>query len=169
MAEDAIYHRRFPGDGVLPTTTLDVNRKRYSVVVDPETPLLYVLRNDLRLTGTPFGCGSGECGVCMVLVNGKPAPACDTPLWATEGKDITTVEGLAGPEGLSLLQSAFIREQAAQCGYCLPGILVNATALLQETPFPNESDVRACLERNLCRCGCHPRMIAAVLKAAAGR
>jgi len=127
-----------------------------------ETPLLYALRNDLDLKGTRFGCGSGQCGACFVLIEGHAVPACDTPLWSVAGRSVTTVEGL----NLHPLQQAFIEEQAAQCGFCTSGILVSAAALLGKNPKPTEAEVRAALDRNLCRCGSHNRMVRAVLRAA---
>jgi nicotinate dehydrogenase subunit A len=137
---------------------------------DPDTPLLYPLRNDLGLTGTMFGCGAGECGACFVLLDGRPVPSCDTPLLSIAGRSVVTVEGLAGDgDGLSALQQAVLDEQAAQCGYCLSGILVSGTALLAENPAPAEDEVRRALDRNLCRCGSHPRMVAAILAAARSR
>ena len=144
-----------------------VNGTTTEVEASGDTPLLYALRNDLALKGTRFGCGSGQCGACFVLIDGHPTPACDTPLWSVAGKRITTVEGL-GPKGdLHPLQRAFLDEQAAQCAFCTSGILVSAAALLEKNPKPTESEVRAALDRNLCRCGSHNRMVRAVLRAAA--
>ena len=146
---------------------LTVNGVESAIEADPDTPLLYVLRNDLGLKGSRFGCGSGQCGACFVLIDGHAVPACDTPLWSAAGKRVTTVEGL-GPSGaLHPLQEAFLAEQAAQCGYCTSGILISAAALLAGNPRPTESEVRAALDRNLCRCGSHNRMVRAVLRAAA--
>jgi nicotinate dehydrogenase subunit A len=151
--------------------TLEVNGVARSVEADPETPLLYALRNDLSLPGTRFGCGSGECGACFVLIDGHPTPSCDTPLWSAAGKSVVTVEGLAGQSGdtgqLHPLQRAFIEEQAAQCGYCTSGILISAAALLASNPSPTRDEICAALDRNLCRCGSHNRMIKAVQRAAA--
>ena len=145
---------------------LTVNGVEAALEVDPDTPLLYALRNDLELKGARFGCGSGQCGACVVLIDGHPTPACNTPLWAVVGKRITTVEGL-NPDGrLHPLQNAFLAEQAAQCGYCTSGILISAAALLARNSRPTESEVRAALDRNLCRCGSHNRMVRAVLRAA---
>jgi nicotinate dehydrogenase subunit A len=145
-----------------------VNGAESAIEADPDTPLLYALRNDLDLKGTRFGCGTGQCGACFVLIDGHPAPACDTPLWSVAGKSVTTVEGL-GPAGASHpLQEAFLAEQAAQCGYCTSGILISAAALLSKNPKPSESEVRAALDRNLCRCGSHNRMVRAVMRVAAG-
>ena len=145
---------------------LTVNGVESELEASSDTALLYALRNDLGLKGTRFGCGSGQCGACFVLIDGHPAPACDTPLWAAAGKRITTVEGLGKGGELHPLQHAFLAEQAAQCGYCTSGILISAAALLARNPRPTESDVRAALDRNLCRCGSHNRMVRAVLRAA---
>ncbi len=145
---------------------LTVNGASSEIEASAQTPLLYALRNDLSLKGTRFGCGSGQCGACFVLIDGNPAPACDTPLWAAAGKRITTVEGLSKGGELHPLQHAFLAEQAAQCGYCTSGILISAAALLARNPRPTESEVRAALDRNLCRCGSHNRMVRAVLRAA---
>jgi nicotinate dehydrogenase subunit A len=145
---------------------LTVNGASSEIEASADTPLLYALRNDLALKGTRFGCGNGQCGACFVLIDGYPAPACDTPLWSVVGKSITTVEGLGTDGRLHPLQNAFLAEQAAQCGYCTSGILIRAAALLAENPRPTESEVRAALDRNLCRCGSHNRMVRAVLRAA---
>ena len=145
---------------------LIINGAPAQVEADPDTPLLYALRNDLQLKGTRFGCGSGQCGACFVLIDGHPAPSCDTPLWSAGGKAITTVEGLGAGGELHPLQKAFLEEQAAQCGYCTSGILISAAALLKNNPRPTENEVRAALDRNLCRCGSHNRMVRAVLRAA---
>ena len=146
---------------------LSVNGVEHAVAADPDTPLLYALRNDLELRGTRFGCGSGQCGACFVLIDGHATPACDTPLWSAAGKEITTVEGLGKGGTLHPLQQAFLAEQAAQCGYCTSGILISAAALLAGNPRPTEGEVRAALDRNLCRCGSHNRMVRAVLRASA--
>ena len=146
---------------------LSVNGLERVVAAHPDTPLLYALRNDLGLKGTRFGCGSGQCGACFVLIDGHAAPSCDTPLWSAAGKKITTVEGLGVDGNLHPLQRAFLAEQAAQCGYCTSGILVRAAMLLSANPRPTEVEVRAALDRNLCRCGSHSRMVRAVLRAAA--
>ncbi len=146
---------------------LSVNGVERAVAADPDTPLLYALRNDLGMKGTRFGCGSGQCGACFVLIEGHAAPACDTPLWSAAGKRITTIEGLGRGGRLHPLQQAFLAEQAAQCGYCTSGILISAAALLAMNPRPTESEVRAALDRNLCRCGSHNRMVRAVLRASA--
>ena len=147
-------------------TELEVNGQRRSVSAGPDTPLLYVLRNDLGLVGSRFGCGTGQCGACFVIVDGKALPSCDTPLWSVAGKKVTTVEGLAQRGELHPVQKALLAEQAAQCGYCISGIAVAAAALLQTNPRPSEADVRSALDKNLCRCGAHNRVVRAVLRAA---
>jgi nicotinate dehydrogenase subunit A len=148
------------------TITLRVNGVARTLEADPNTPLLDVLRGTLGLTAAHFGCGENQCGACHVLIDDHALPACDTPLWSAVGKDITTVEGLGTPERPHALQRAFIAEQAAQCGYCTSGILISAAALLKRRPEPNEAEVRAALDRNLCRCGAHNRIVRAVLRAA---
>jgi nicotinate dehydrogenase subunit A len=145
---------------------LNINGAEHAVAVDPESTLLALLRNRLGLTGTRYGCGANQCGACNVLIGGQAVAACDTPLWAAEGKEIVTVEGLGTPERPHPLQRAFIAEQAAQCGYCLSGILISAAALLKRNPRPTEVEVRAALDRNLCRCGAHNRIVRAVRRAA---
>ena len=145
---------------------LRVNGQLREVSAAPDTPLLYVLRNELKLKGTRFGCGLGQCGACHVLVEGRKVAACDTPLWAVEGKDVTTVEGLGTAGRLGVLQQAFVDEQAAQCGYCVSGILMSATALLARNPDPSEADIRSALDDNLCRCGTHNRFVKAIQRAA---
>jgi nicotinate dehydrogenase subunit A len=145
---------------------LRVNGTERSVEADPGASLLGVLRGQLALTGTNFGCGANQCGACHVLIDGAAVAACDTPIWAAAGKDIVTVEGLGTPERPHPLQRAFLAEQAGQCGYCLPGILISAAALLRRNPDPSDADVRAALDRNLCRCGAHNRIVRAVLRAA---
>jgi nicotinate dehydrogenase subunit A len=146
---------------------LRVNGRAHEIAAEPKTPLLYVLRNDLGLKGTRFGCGSGQCGACMVLMDGKAVPSCDTPLWAAAGHEITTIEGLGSPEKPHPLQQAFLDEQAAQCGYCINGILMSAAALLQHSKTPTEKETAKALERNLCRCGTHVRILRAIKNAAA--
>lgn len=145
---------------------LDVNGTPYSVAAQADTPLLYVLRNDLKLMGTRFGCGLGQCGACNVLIDGNNVQSCDTPLWAAAGKQITTIEGLGTTGCLHPLQQAFIEEQAAQCGYCVNGIIISAKALLDKNPNPSEEEIRKALDRNLCRCGTHNRFIRAIQRAA---
>jgi nicotinate dehydrogenase subunit A len=149
------------------TFELIVNGDRHVVACAPETTLLHVLRHELDLKGTRFGCGMGLCGACFVLVDGHPTPSCDTPMWAAAGTSVVTVEGLADGAAPNPLQEAFLEEQAAQCGFCISGILISATALLADHPHPDERAVHAALDRNLCRCGAHGRITAAVLRAAA--
>ena len=145
---------------------LRVNGAQREIQADPAASLLGALRGELALTGTPFGCGANQCGACNVMIDGQAVASCDTPLWAAAGKDVVTVEGLGTPERPHPLQRAFIAEQAAQCGYCLSGILISAAALLKRTPDPSETQVREALDRNLCRCGAHNRIVRAVLRAA---
>ena len=146
--------------------TLKVNGRSHAVAAEPETALLYALRNDLKLKGARFGCGMGQCGACTVLVDGKPVQSCDFPLSAAAGKDVTTIEGLARNGKLHPLQQAFIDEQAAQCGYCATGIIMAAKALLDANPRPTEADIRTALKGNLCRCGTHHRILRAIRRAA---
>ena len=145
---------------------LTVNGSPATVAADPDTPLLHVLRTELGLAGPRFGCGVGLCGACFVLVDGRAAPACDTPLWSVEGKTVVTVEGLSDGDTLHPVQQAFLDEQAAQCAFCVSGVLVSAAALLAEKPAPTEAEVAEALDRNLCRCGVQRRMVTAVLRAA---
>jgi nicotinate dehydrogenase subunit A len=145
---------------------LVVNGEERAIAAEPSTSLLAVLRGPLGLTATHFGCGVNQCGACNVLLDGRAVASCDTPLWAAAGKHVTTLEGLGTPEKPHPLQRAFIAEQAMQCGYCISGVLISAAALLGANPEPSEADIRAALDRNLCRCGAHNRMIRAVLRAA---
>lgn len=146
--------------------TIEVNGKPRTVQADAETPLLYVLRNDLGLTGSRYGCGLGQCGTCTVIVDGVAVQSCDVPVSAVAGKTITTVEALGSEASLHPLQKAFIAEQAAQCGYCASGILMAAKALLDVNADPSDAEIRAALERNLCRCGTHSRILRAIKSAA---
>jgi nicotinate dehydrogenase subunit A len=147
--------------------TLRVNGTEHKVALDdPDTPLLYVLRDDLALRGPKFGCGLGQCGACAVLVNGEPTRSCVSRAVDAQGQEITTLEGLGSPERPSRVQAAFIAEQAAQCGYCTNGMVMAATALLARATNPTEDDVRNALASYLCRCGSHVRVLAAVLRAA---
>jgi len=141
--------------------TFTVNGRRHTLDTDPDTPLLDVLRDELQLKGTRFGCGAGECGACQVLVDGHSTAACNTPLAAVEGHALTTVEGLD-----SRLAEAFVAEQAAQCAYCSSGMLIGAAALLRHTPSPTDAEVRRALDAHLCRCGAHNRIVRAVQRAA---
>jgi len=134
---------------------------------DPDIPLLYVLRGDLGLTGTHFGCGLAQCGACTVMVDGRAVRSCIAPARSVVGQDVVTIEGLGSPERPDPLQAAFIAEQAAQCGYCTAGMVMTARALLASTPRPSEREVREALAGNLCRCGSHARVLRAVLRAAA--
>lgn len=145
--------------------TLTVNGKTQQVDADPETPLLYVLRDHLELNGAKYGCGIGQCGACTVLVDGEAVLSCVTPVLLLEGRRVTTVEGLGTLEKPGPMQQAFIEEQAAQCGYCIPGMMMRAQALLQADPSASEAAIRAYLEPNLCRCGTHIRIIKAVMRA----
>ena len=147
--------------------SLKVNGATRSVDAAPDTPLLYVLRNDLKLKGTRFGCGVGLCGACTVVIDGKATQSCDIPLAAAAGKQITTIEGLGTIEKLHPLQGAFIAEQAAQCGYCASGIIMSAYALLGRNPHPSDDEITAALDGNLCRCGTHARILRAIRRAAA--
>lgn len=147
-------------------TRFSVNGRSVSTEGDDGTPLLDVLRSELGLLGSRFGCGIGLCGACFVLVDGVPAPACDTPVWSVEGKDVVTVEGLADDDTLHRVQQAFLDEQAAQCGFCVSGIVVSAAALLSRDPTPERAAVVEALDRHLCRCGVQQRMVRAVLRAA---
>jgi nicotinate dehydrogenase subunit A len=146
---------------------LIVNGQPMDVAADPETPLLYVLRNDLGLTGTKFGCGLGQCGACTVLVGGQAVRSCLMPVQAVTGQEVTTIEGLGSPERPHPLQAAFIEEQAVQCGYCTPGIVMAAKAILDQTPHPTDMQLKQALAGVLCRCGTHDRVIRAVIRAAA--
>ena len=145
---------------------LDVNGKVHEIDADPETPLLYVLRNDLGLNGAKFGCGLGQCGACTVLVDGKAVFSCLTPVSTLGGRRIRTVEGLGTIERPGPMQRAFIEEQSAQCGYCIPGMMMRAQALLEANPAATEAQIRKALEPNLCRCGTHMRILRAVGRAA---
>jgi len=144
---------------------LKVNGASRTVPAEPDTPLLYVLRNDLALNGAKFGCGLAQCGACTVLVNGKAVRSCVTPIGTLAGAEITTIEGLGTADKPHPLQKAFIAEQAVQCGYCINGMIMSAKELLDRKPNATESDARAALAGNLCRCGTHNRIIGAVLRA----
>jgi nicotinate dehydrogenase subunit A len=150
----------------MPNIRFHLNGTPTEVDADPDRALLDVLRTQLGVTGPHFGCGSGECGACRVIVGDRAVTACDTPLWSVADKDVTTVEGLGSATHPHPLQSAFIAEQAMQCGYCVSGILISAAALLRQNPKPSETEVRAALDRNLCRCGSQNRIVRAVLRAA---
>jgi len=145
---------------------ITVNGKPYRFPLAADTPLLYVLRNDLALNGAKFGCGLAQCGACTVLVDGKPARACVLALDQVAGKAVTTIEGLGSAEKPHPLQRAFIAEQAAQCGYCINGMVMAAAALLERNKTPTETDIRHALAGHLCRCGTHTRILRAVARAA---
>jgi len=148
-------------------TSVLVNGCQHEVHTEDDTALLYVLRNHLGLMGSRFGCGLGLCGACFVLVNGVPMYSCDTPLWAVAGREVTTIEGLASGDRPHPVAQAILDGQAAQCGYCMSGLVVVAAALLTQNDDPSETKVREALDRNLCRCGAHNRVVRAVLTAAA--
>ena len=143
-----------------------LNGVETEIDADPDTPLLTALRGNIGLTGPHFGCGAGECGACNVLVGDHAVTSCDTPLWSVADKTVTTIEGLGTPQNPHALQRAFVTEQAMQCGYCISGILMSAAALLKRNSDPTAADVKAALDRNLCRCGSHNRIVKAVLRAA---
>ncbi|MDB5864222.1 MAG: (2Fe-2S)-binding protein [Betaproteobacteria bacterium] len=145
---------------------LDVNGKTYQVDADPSTPLLYVLRDHLQLNGAKFGCGLGQCGACTVSVDGRAVFSCITPIAALPGRKIRTIEGLGTVENPGPVQRAFIEEQAAQCGYCIPGMMMRAQALLDANPSPSKAEIRRHMNTNLCRCGTHMRILRAVERAA---
>ena len=147
---------------------INVNGADREVAADPETPLLYVLRNDLQLKGARYGCGLGLCGACTVIVDGAAVQSCDVPVSAVAGKSISTIEGIGTPEAPHPLQRAFIEKQAAQCGYCVPGIIMSAKALLDAKPDPSDAQIREALARNLCRCGTHTRILRAIRAAIDG-
>jgi nicotinate dehydrogenase subunit A len=147
--------------------TVLVNGQQREVHTEQDTALLYVLRNHLGLKGTRFGCGLGLCGACLVLVDGQVASSCDTPLWAVQGKEITTIEGLGTSDQPHPVTRALIARQGAQCGYCLSGVIIAAVGLLRRNADPSGEEVQAALDGNLCRCGAHNRIVRAVLDAAA--
>ena len=150
----------------MPSVRFRLNGAETEIDADPDRSLLDVLRGQLRVTGPHFGCGAGECGACNVILGDHAVSACDTPLWSVADKDVTTIEGLGTSEHPHPLQRAFIAEQALQCGYCVSGILMSAAALLKRNPSPTSREVKEALDRNLCRCGSHNRMVRAVLRAA---
>jgi len=145
---------------------LTVNGRAVEVEAEPDTPLLDVLRDDLDLKGTRFGCGMGLCGACFVHLDGAVVPSCDTPVWSIDGRTVVTIEGLGNAEtGLHPVQRAVLERQAAQCGFCISGIVMSAAALLAHQPHPDRSQVAEALDRNLCRCGSHRRILDAVVQA----
>jgi nicotinate dehydrogenase subunit A len=145
--------------------TLDVNGKTHEIEADPATPLLYVLREDLKLNAAKFGCGLGQCGSCAVMVDGEAVLSCVTPVMTLQGRKVTTLEGLGTIDAPAPIQTAFIELQAAQCGYCIPGMMMSAQALLQKNPGASEQEIRDALRSNLCRCGTHMRILAAIKRA----
>src|SRR5258708_7681996 len=151
----------------MPSIRFRLNGVETDVDADPDSSLLSILRGPMRMTGPHFGCRANECGACHVIVGDHAEPSCAPPLWTLPDKDIPTIAGLGSPEKPHPLQRAFIAEQALQCGYCVSGILMSAAALLMRNPAPSSGEVRAALDRNLCRCGSHTRMVRAVLRAAA--
>src|SRR5436190_1624488 len=150
-------------------TTLRVNGRTQTVDVDPATPLLYVLSDELAMNGPKFGCGLGQCGACTVIVKGQAIRSCVTPVNTVEGADITTLEGLGTPEKPHPIQQAFIDEQAAQCGFCLSGVVLSAKALVDRTPKPTDAEIHQALSGVLCRCFAHTRMIRAIRRYADGK
>ncbi|MGE5465626.1 MAG: (2Fe-2S)-binding protein [Methanocella sp.] len=146
--------------------TLNVNGRAYPIDADPDTPLLYVLRDQLQLNGAKFGCGLGQCGACTVMVDGEPVFSCITPISALPNRQVKTVEALGTVESPGPMQRAFIEEQAAQCGFCIPGMMMRAQALLERNAAPTIAQIRAHMSTNLCRCGTHMRILRAVERAA---
>lgn len=146
---------------------LSINGRRHNIQSDPERPLLWVLRNELDLTGVKYGCGEGQCGACTVLIDGVAHRSCITPVYTVAGREITTVEGLADGDRLHPVQQAFLDCDAMQCGYCTGGMVLSAVALLRKSPSPSETEIRQKLDGNLCRCGTYNRIVEAVHKAAA--
>ncbi len=150
-------------------TRLHVNGREMRIDVDEEKSLLAVLRDDLDLTGSKYGCGEGKCGACMVLIDGEATPSCQTNVGEAAGKQIVTIEGLARDGQLHPLQEAFLEEGAMQCGYCTPGMIVSGAALLAKNPNPSEDEIRVSMDRNVCRCGTYPRIVRALQRASASR
>ncbi|MBD1207653.1 MAG: (2Fe-2S)-binding protein [Ignavibacteria bacterium] len=146
--------------------TLTINKQSYKVDVDPETPLLWVIRDEVNMTGTKFGCGIAQCGACTVHLNGAPVRSCSLPVSAAAGQKITTIEGLS-PDRSHVLQQAWIAEQVPQCGYCQSGQLMSASALLASNPNPTDEEIDAAMQGNICRCGTYPRIRKAIHRAAA--
>ena len=146
--------------------TFELNGRSQSTEADPDTPLLYVLRDEFALNGAKFGCGLGQCGSCTVRIDGKAALSCVTPISVLQGRRVTTIEGLGTIERPGPVQRAFIEEQAAQCGYCIPGMMMRAQALLERNPNVTKAEIRRHMNANLCRCGTHMRILRAVERAA---
>jgi nicotinate dehydrogenase subunit A len=145
---------------------ITVNGRSHDVAADGETPLLYVLRNEAGCKGVRYGCGLGQCGTCTVIIDGKPVQSCDVPVSAVAGKSITTIEGIGSEAKPHPLQTAFVEEQAAQCGYCITGIIMSAKVLLDANPSPSDAEIKQALAKNLCRCGTHLRIVRAIKRAA---
>jgi aerobic-type carbon monoxide dehydrogenase small subunit (CoxS/CutS family) len=148
---------------------LDVNGTRRTVQASPQSTLLAVLRDDLDLTGTKYGCGEGQCGACTVLLDGQPVLSCITPVMAAIGRTVQTIEGVAEGDQLHPLQEAFVGRAAMQCGYCTPGMVMNALALLRRSPDPSEAEIVQHMQTNICRCGCYPRIVQAIRDVAASK
>ena len=153
----------------MPMISLNVNGRRHTLDLDPQTPLLYVLSDDLELKGPKFGCGMAQCGSCTVIADGKAIRSCSTPVGTVANAQITTLEGLGTPERPHPIQQAFIEEQAAQCGFCLSGVVLTAKAYLDQNPKANETQIRQAMSGVLCRCFTHTRMVRAIMKYAQGR
>ncbi|MEM7032178.1 MAG: (2Fe-2S)-binding protein [Chloroflexota bacterium] len=147
--------------------TLNINNQTKTISVPPDTPLLYILRNDLGLKAAKYGCGLEQCGACKVIINGEAVPSCQRTVESVKGTSITTLEGIGTADNLHPLQQAFIDEQALQCGYCISGIIVAAKALLDQNPSPSDAQIREALAVHLCRCGAHPRILRAIKRATA--
>jgi nicotinate dehydrogenase subunit A len=156
------------GEDFVATITLSVNGQPHTVTAEPDTPLLYVLRNDIGLSGPKFGCGLAQCGACTVIAGDQAVRSCSVPVSAAAGKAITTVEGLGTPERPHPLQAAFVAEQAAQCGYCISGMIMQAKAILDRNPKASDAEIRQGMAGNLCRCGTHTRIMKAIKRAAKG-
>ena len=148
------------------SVSLTVNGTRHTSPAAPDTPLLYVLRNDIGINSAKYGCGAAQCGACTVLLDGQPIRSCVYPASAAANGQVTTLEGLGNPQRLHVLQRAFIEEQAAQCGYCISGMIMSAKGLLDRNPHPDEAQIREALAGNLCRCGTHTRIVRAIQRAA---
>jgi nicotinate dehydrogenase subunit A len=149
--------------------SLRVNGRTHAVTVEPDTPLLYVLRNDLKLNGPKFGCGRGQCGACTVILDGRAVRSCVTSVGDVRDSEIVTLEGLGSRDNLHPVQRAFIEEQAAQCGYCMNGMIMQAKAFLDQIAKPSEAEIKAAMAANLCRCGSHAQIVRAVQRVAAAR
>src|SRR5215469_16019504 len=151
------------------SATLFVNGQECKVIAPLQQPLLWVLRDELELTGTKYGCGEGQCGACTVLLEGKAVRSCVTPLSAAAGRKVTTIEGLASNSSLHPVQQAFLQQEALQCGYCTSGMILSAVALLNRKPNPTDDDITGAMNGNICRCGTYPRIVAAIRQAAQGK